>query len=93
MECASISRTKPLVFKGLSTHGNHTILLDNKLDVSPSMGNIHMLSQNQHHIQAVDNDKEYTSPLKCAIDEKSNEPNHGVAHESTSPMKNPQPLT
>ncbi len=31
--------------------------------------------------------------MKCAIHEKSDEPNHGVAHESISPMKNPQPPT
>jgi hypothetical protein len=55
------------------------------------MGNIHMSSQNQHHIQAVYNDKEYTNPLKCAIEKKFDEPNHVVAHESTNPMKNPQP--
>jgi hypothetical protein len=47
-----------------------------------------MSSQNkcQH---AMDNDKEYTSPLKCTIDDKLDESSHDVAHESTDPMKNP----
>jgi hypothetical protein len=58
------------------------------LDVSPSVGNIHMLSQNQCH-QVMDNDKEYTSPLKCTIDDKLDESSHDVVHESIGPMKNP----
>ncbi len=58
------------------------------LNVSPSVGNIHMLSQNQCH-QAMDNDKEYTSPLKCNVDDKIDEYSHDVALEFTSPMKNP----